>query len=94
MDEQMKRWLEKDIAKSCFVNCFKVAHGKDGAITEDDVRRCHGERGAVSIQKRAREIRRVFETGRECELLRECCTNRDYPESAAKAKDLLDEYCK
>ena len=100
MDEQMKRWLRKDIAKMCFVNCFEVAKAKNGAITEDDVRECHEEESPaeelspLSVRNRAREIGVIFELGKEKVVLKECCINQRYSKSAEKAIILYNKYFK
>ena len=100
MDEQMERWMRKDVGKSCFVNCFEVALEKGENFTEDDVVENHDnlqtddEITPLSKHNRAKGIREIFEAGRECEALRECCKNKIFPDSAVKARRLYDEYCK
>ena len=98
MDEQMEKWMTKDVGKSCFVNCFEVALEKGGKVTADDVERNHEnlktDDDLTTLEKRANGIREIFEAGREWEALRECCKNKIFPDSAVKARRLYDKYCK
>lgn len=91
MDEQMDRWLTKDIGKSCFVNCFGVAWKNSGDITGDDVLKHHGKK-LTTLDSRAYHIGRVFALRRERKVLRECCVNQHFPKSATKAQRLFRKY--
>ena len=100
MDEQMERWMRKDVGKSCFVNCFEVALEKGENFTEDDVVENHDnlqtddEITPLSKHNRAKGIREIFEAGRECEALRECFEIRGHRDTATKAQRLYDKHCK
>ena len=97
MDEQMEKWMTKDVGKSCFVNCFEVALEKGGKVTADDVDRNHKNLQTnddlTTLKKRANGIREIFDAGREWEALRECFKIQGHRDTAAKARRLYDKHC-
>ena len=91
-EERLTYLIQKGVGKKCFVNCFELALKKRGALTGDDVRRCHADR--KTLQRRADTIGMIFQAGWQWDTLKKCCVNTRHPESAREAARLYAKHCK